>query len=173
MRRRSDKVVAGLDLSLTCPAVVVIPSGWVLGDWPNLARARLITDPVNDDHARAMRIIKIVGFVRDFVLSQGATDWFVEDYAFSKRSSSVTKLAELGGHARAEFLTYGKPLRAVPASQARKLLLGKLPRKDAKLAVQNALYTHGAKFEDDNECDAFCVANFGLSEVGLPFLSLA
>ena len=111
--------------------------------------------------------------MRDFAISHQVFHCYVEDYAFSRRSSSVTKLAELGGHARCEFLSYGRVLTPVPASAARKLLLGKLPRKDAKVAVQAALYGADALLNNDNECNAFAVANFGLSEQGCVALTLA
>jgi Holliday junction resolvasome RuvABC endonuclease subunit len=173
---RVRPVVAGLDLSLTCPACVVIPDGWKLGDWRNLERTRAIVPSVQDrdpDRSKAIRLIKIVGRLREFVLENRATHCFVEGYAFSRHSSSVTKLAELGGYARVEFFSYGRVLREVTVSQARKLLLGKLPPRDAKKVVEAQLKRHGAEFADDNECDAFAIANWGLSELGLPFVCLA
>jgi Holliday junction resolvasome RuvABC endonuclease subunit len=170
---RNRRSVLGLDLSLTRPAGVAIPAGWVLGDWGSLAVTSLETAPCETDEDRIKRIILIVGHMRDFALRHRVSDCFVENYAFNAHSSSVTKLAELGGAARVEFFLGGWFLHSVPASSARKLLLGKLPRKGAKVAVQQALYRHGATFRNDDECDAFCVASFGLSEIGLPFLSLA
>jgi Holliday junction resolvasome RuvABC endonuclease subunit len=172
VRRRAGAIV-GLDLSLKRPAACAIPRDWELGKWSDLRWTSLETAPVETEHDRIVRIIKIVGHVREFALENRASDCFVEGYAFSARSSSVTKLAELGGHARVEFLSYGRMLRTVVASQARKLLLGKLPQKNAKVMVQQALYAHGAPFSNDDECDAFVVANFGLSELGLTALTLA
>jgi Holliday junction resolvasome RuvABC endonuclease subunit len=170
---RDPATVVGLDLSLTRPAACAIPHDWEIGKWRDLAWTSLETEPVENEHDRIVRIIKIVGHVRDFALVNRASNCFVEQYAFSRRSSSVTKLAELGGHARVEFLTYGRMLQTVVASQARKLLIGKLPPKNAKVMVQQALYAHGAPFPNDDVCDAFVVANWGRSELGLTALSLA
>jgi Holliday junction resolvasome RuvABC endonuclease subunit len=174
MRTRKRVVVLGLDLSLRRPAAVVIPHSWELGAWNDLARLSFEPEEPKSDRERYMRIGGIVTRMIAFAREHGATYAGVEDYAFSKSSSSVTKLAELGGHARVEFLhRMGLVLRPVVASQARRQLLGALPRKDAKLAVQVALWSAGAPFANDDECDAFCVASFMLTEVGLVALSLA
>jgi Holliday junction resolvasome RuvABC endonuclease subunit len=174
MRLPKRIVILGLDLSLRRPAAVVIPDGWELGRWDDLARLSFEPFEVASDRERYQRIGGIVARLIGFARERQVTYAFVEQYAFSKSSSSVTKLAELGGHARVEFLRRtGLVLRPVVASQARRQLLGALPRKDAKLVVQLALGAAGAPFPNDDECDAFTVANFGLTELGLVALSLA
>jgi len=49
---------------------------------------------------------------------------------------------------------------------ARKLLLGKVPRSDVKVAVFEALRAAGASFDTLDEADAFCAANLGLADAG-------
>lgn len=99
----------------------------------------------------------------------------VEDYAFSRKSSSVTRLAELGGivridlwRARPEWLPH-----EVTASQARKVLLGKVPQKDAKDWTQaNVRRLKGeAIYWTEDEVDAVVVANFAAQIAGWAPLS--
>ena len=177
--RRSAKspAVAGLDLSLRCPAVCVIPEGWKVGDWKTLRCESFPTDPLGYDVGTPEGSIERIDYVIEKVrgVVGGVERIFVEQYAFSRSSSSTTKLAELGGAIRWAYWVADpwRVLRTVTASQARKLLLGKLPQKGAKVAVQAALYANGAPFKNDDECDAYCIANFGLSESGYPHLTLA
>jgi Holliday junction resolvasome RuvABC endonuclease subunit len=174
MRTQKRTVVLGLDLSLRRPAAVVIPAGWELGRWQDLKRLSFEPLEVASDRERYMRVGGIVARMIVFAREHEVSYAGVEDYAFSKSSSSVTKLAELGGHARVEFLRrMGLLLRPVAASQARRQLLGALPPKNAKILTQRALYAAGAPFANDDECDAFAVANFMLTELGLVALSLA
>jgi hypothetical protein len=174
VRRLIRPVVLGLDLSLRQPAAVVIPFGWRLGDWPTLWRYSFATEDPKSDRERYQRIGGIVDRMAQFAHTRRVTHAYIEDYAYSRSSSSVTKLAELGGHARVEFLRrLGLVLHPVGEAQARRLLLGRLPPKDRKVAAQRALYAAGAPFANGDECDAFVVANFGLSEFGLTALTLA
>lgn len=172
--------VVGFDLSLKAPAACFIPAGWELGDWNRLTSTTyvghddaLVRTTADGLRWQYRRLAKISEWARAFVLTHRAAHTFVENYAFSKSSSSVTRLAELGGVARVELLTYGRTLIPIVASSARKLILGKVPREDQKVVTQQALWDHGAEFANGDECDAFVVANAGLSEIGLPFLSLA
>jgi hypothetical protein len=169
--------VIGIDPSLTRSAVVIIPPGWELGDWLTLRWCSVEVPP--GDGTERQRVERMGEIVHDLVEFVHSNSWspsraFVESYAFNARSASVTKLAELGGILRHQYLIeFGTALEPVTASQARKQLLGKLPRKDQKLAVQLALGRAGAPFENGDEVDAFVCANFGLTECGLTALSLA
>ena len=60
------------------------------------------------------------------------------------------------------------PLGFVNQSSARKTLLGKLPQKDRKQHVIEALKAAGADFEDGDQFDAFCAMNARLAELGIP-----
>jgi hypothetical protein len=184
---RRRRGVVGFDLSLRAPAACFIPPGWALGDWACADFGYETFDPRHEvrdeEHAELRaayrRIGAIVHWAADFVeMHQNRhacpVEVFVENYAFSKSSSSVTKLAELGGAMRFHFYVARRTVvRSVVASSARKLILGKLPRKDVKTVTQQALWDHGAPFADGDQADSFVVANAGLSELGLPFLSLA
>ena len=68
---------------------------------------------------------------------------------------------------RVEKLSYAE--RGMICRQVQNYML----HEQTKVATQQALWDAGAPFEDGDQCDAFVVANAGLSELGLPFLSLA
>ncbi len=61
----------------------------------------------------------------------------------------------------------------VHSASARKLLLGKLPRKDVKVFTQAKVYAMGAPmWWTGDMIDSFTIANYGRSQVGLPALSV-
>ena len=170
----------GLDLSLSSPAAVAIPRGWRVGDWSTLTTLTFRTSapdaPAGSSYEkeRIARLQHISDRMLSFARCVKAETCWVEDYGYSKRSSSVTKLAELGGVVRVDFLRVGLVVRPLTASTCRTLLLGKLPRSDQKIAVQNALFAAGAPKEwNEDTCDALVVANGARAEQGLLFLSLA
>jgi len=180
--RRVAPAVLGLDLSLKRSAACFIPAGWELGEWGDLTFASFPTPDVvpnlsveEAQVARMKRIDHVAERVVDFATNRcEPTHVRVEEFGFSKHSTSVTALGELRGVVRREvWRATGKMMVPITVSAARRLLLGHLPRKDAKVLVQQALYKHGAPFDDDDQCDAFCVANAGLAELGLIAVTLA
>jgi hypothetical protein len=198
-RARPDVPVVGLDLSLTRPAAVRIPAHWSPGDWGSLEWWAGDDVPRvaghEDDAGRCRRMIWISDRVLDFVVNRSPrTDAvFAEEYAFSQGGPTARKLAENGGVVRVELFRYGRVMRTVVAASARKFLLGKCPQRDPKVYVQAALWGAGAPLAEklvrkyrggweprtagahwgEDECDAFCVANWGRAEIGLTGLTLA
>lgn len=66
---------------------------------------------------------------------------------------------------RLKLVRAGVSIRTANMSTARKLLLGKLPRKGAKHAANAALHAAGSPAWTLDEADAFvAVINLGLSE---------
>jgi hypothetical protein len=177
--RVTGPTIIGLDLSLRGPAAVAIPFDWAF-DW-KLQHATFgyeLKEPTEE--TRIERLLTISRDVRMFIrrnLPKGAADAsgvkvYVENYAFSRSSSSVTKLAELGGIVRGEvWREFGLTLTPVTASSARKLFLGHCP-KGAKEMVEAELAGLDAPFKGNDECDAFVVANFGRAEHGLAAFTL-
>jgi hypothetical protein len=172
----------GFDLSLSAPAAVALPLDWTPGDW---ARCKSWLGkpptPKNQDDLRGQldRYDAIaswaVNAVRETLEWQPATtelDGFVEAYGFSKNNASASRIMESGGVVKMRlYEKFGLVLTPVTSSETRKLLLGFNPRKpkyDAKVVIQDALFNRAGapKTWDDNQCDAFAVANFGLSNLG-------
>jgi hypothetical protein len=81
-------------------------------------------------------------------------------------ADQCSHLGEVGGVVRLELVRAGIELRTANMGTARKLLLGKVPRSDAKMAVYAALRAAGARFETADEAHAMAAANLGLSELG-------
>ena len=159
--------VAGLDLSLTGAAACVIPSDWGQ-DFRAVTTMRVGHGLARDasDADQLGRLMRLRAEVVDFLTKQRATHVFVEQYAFGAKSRAHA-LGELGGVVKVECLELGLPVRSVSPSEARKFLLGSLPKADQKVKTQLAVYAAGApKSWSGDEVDAFVVANWGLSEIG-------
>lgn len=162
--------IVGFDLSLTAPAAVAIPVDWKPGDWKRVKSWLLKPlSPKSDDLAGQFKRYKVIlswieGIISGSIFIGAA---FIEQYAFSRNNSQASKLMELGGCARLKMYDRCLVPVTVNTSQARKLMLGKVPKGDQKLAVQRYLFDAGApKDWEENICDACCVANYGLSECG-------
>ena len=175
--------IIGFDLSLTAPAAVALPLDWRPGSWRRV-EAEVIRPPppgsADDLVAQQRRYITIAGWAVGFVSRfSGTRHLFRESYGFNQNTANGSRLMESGGIACCDiYRRYKLAVRPVAASSARKFLLGFNPSKrtghDAKVEVRAALYKAGAsKKWDDNICDAFVVANFGLTEVGAVGLSVA
>ena len=170
---RNDPVVLGLDLSLRCSAAVVIPPYWRTG-WKSLTTMtvgkELKADATESD--RLDRIVFIMERIGEFALKHGVTHAFVEQYAFSQGTSHAHALGELGGLVKVRLHLAHIGVATVVASQARKFLFGKMPAKGAKKVAVAQLKTMGAEFDTEDEYDAFVVANYGRSELGMTALAL-
>ena len=179
--------VVGLDMSLTGTAAVAFPAGWDRAT-KDVRSMTVGTPLVKATGAQKIeRIFNIVTAVVDFVRESGRPckvsggvsampAVFIEGYAYSARSASVTQLAELGGAVRYALLRdLGIIAREVPASSARLYLLGKLPRGKGtqKPAAVAGVRACGFEFGTVDEFDAWVITNFGLAEVGGVGFSLA
>jgi hypothetical protein len=174
-----EQTVVGLDLSLQRPAACIIPGRWRVGDWNTVVSqswefSRVEGEGRDFECRRIARLVEIAATVCHFAAVPGAAI-AAEGYAFSRRSASVTKLAELGGVIRARLAERHRVfLVPVTASTARKFLLGYNPRSEPKKYVQAALRDVGAPFwEDPDQCDAFACANVYRAELGMVGLTLA
>ncbi len=157
-------VLMGLDLSATAAAACSVPLDWD-GQWRRV-RTHVVGLPlprVASDLDRAMRCETIARALVAFAHDCEVRECWIESYAFSKRTNAHT-LAEVGGVVRLELVRGGIALRTANMSTARKLLLGKVPRKEAKQACHRTLWTAGSPPWTLDESDAFVAANLGLSE---------
>ncbi|MCK9358022.1 MAG: hypothetical protein M0R22_12900 [Dehalococcoidia bacterium] len=172
--------VVGLDLSLTGAAACYLPPDW---DYTMATmRTKLVGYQLTGAITpleRIARIDHIATSMKVFIRSIRQTDpyvkVYVEGYAFSARSSAVTKLAELGGAMRyALWTTFGIAVEEMVASRARVYLLGKLPRGKGtqKPAIVAALNSFGFEFGSLDEADAFVVANAARAELGMAGITL-
>ncbi len=168
----------GLDLSLRRSAVCFIPGDWevfVHGEvnWGALKTMTVGQDLKKDSspEEKADRLVKIAGSISEWISETSVV--FVEDYAYGMAGQSGMMLGELGGAVK-YALRYDVKLGVRPVNQstARKFLLGKLPQKDRAAVVVAQLEEWGCPFATSDEKDAFTIANYGRTELGMPGLTL-
>lgn len=173
MRRRlisKDRKVIGLDLSLRAAAACSIPLNWDQ-DLKKVTMAKFGYE-LDEDATERDKIDRLISIAHDvcvFCINEKAHRIAAEAYAFSAQSSSVTKLAELGGHVRADVLqTLDIAIETITPSRARKVLLQNCPSRDSKkFAVRNVKRLKGpTKHWTEDECDAFVIANCLLMHAG-------
>jgi len=159
-----NAAIAGLDLSATAAAIVSAPLRWD-NNWSRVrsvvAGEGLRRDATDEERAR--RCESIARTLLRFCDDNNVGQVWIEGYAFNQRTSAHT-LGEVGGVVRLELVRAGIAIRTANMSTARKLLLGKLPRKGAKVAAYEALRAAGCPAWTLDESDAFVCANLGLSE---------
>jgi len=165
-------MIVGLDLSLTGLGMAAVPPDWDL-DWKHVQTHRVSCPLPRNATLRQQtdRLRSLALDCRVFAVRVGATHVWGEDLP-TARAFNLVSLGELRGAVRLELLREcGLDLHFAPQSSVRKFLLGRLPRKDRKAHVVEALKAAGANFGSDDECDAFAVANWGLSEIGAPCMA--
>jgi hypothetical protein len=168
--------VMGLDLSLRATGIALIPLDW------DCQLDRVITKTVGfplaanaPDGERIERCERIAAECKRLVYSHGVIGCWIEGYAFGQGQRSA-HLGELGGIVRQALRSLGCPFHTAPLSSARKLLLGKTPKGKgaAKRAVVAALRASGAPASwTVDEYEAVVIANYGISELGIPCLAQA
>lgn len=170
--------VVGLDLSLRSAAAAFVPSTFK----GNTKHVRVQTWGYElDREASEESLAK-----RRHIIATGIREWlrglskkhivervFIEEYAFSRNSSSATGLHELGGVVKNVLLEASFHFTSVTASSARKTLLQKLPKKDIKAFTEDNVrrLAGEALYWNADEVDAFVVANHGMMLMGWTPLS--
>ncbi len=166
-------VVLGVDLSLTGLGLVAVPVSWDLR-WGQVARCSLgLNLPAGaSPREHMLRRRALCDDVARWASRRSVTHVWFEGYPMGGRLFNIDKLAELGGVLKDRFADLGLYPESVPEVTARKLFLGHLPQRDRKAVVAETLRQIGADFDDKDQADAFVVANYGLSELGAPFLAI-
>jgi hypothetical protein len=174
----SNRVVMGIDASLTGTGLVAVPFDWGL-DWSRVARAKLglgLSKGASEVE-RVRRLDFICSRMAEFAEKHDVTDVFMEQYALSARTERTRAFAlgELGGNIKRDVVIgLGLPLTVVAPATAR-ALLGKFSARGKKGApkpppvkdqVQAVLRSTGLPVGwDGDETDAWVVANWGLSGI--------
>ena len=174
----SFDAVLGVDLGTRVTAAVLVPLNWD-GNWTRVQHVTCGEQLHRDatDWQRVLRTAGIAQVLARLAASRSSVVAYSESYGYSQRTAAHT-LGELGGVVRYVLSRDGVELRTANLSSARKLLLGKVPRKgqDAKEEIRVTLRAAGAPadpFESLDVCDAFTAANWGLAELGAYALAQA
>ena len=173
-RRPLRAIVCGLDLSLRGTGVAIVDATtWGL-DVTRVRTRRFgeqLPKTASPDE-KADRLDLIVNAVLVEIVARGVTHVFVEDYSYGM-AQGAHQLGELGGTIRLCLRrAFGHAPTPVNNSTARRFFLGAgAPRKGIKNHVAAVGKAMKLPFAGD-ELDAFVVANYGLSELGFPALSI-
>jgi len=159
-------MIVGIDSSLTAFGLCAIPAAFSVHDWNRLKMRTVVTKPGSCD---ADRFAHIARCAVSFCAAMNADAVFIEDVPSLLRSKSTKRLTKLSGVVEHELRkNLGLEPTLVNISSARKLLLGSVPRGElAKVVVFESCRSFSPLFEDDAQADAFAVANYGRSEMGL------
>jgi hypothetical protein len=166
--------VIGIDLSLRRTAAVHLPADWIPGTWDGVQSMVSEQEGVEgrDPEAHAYRLHAIAERLATFIGVCKVKHVYCEDHAYGLAGRGGVTLAELAGAVKGRLFARGVVVIPVNMMTARKLLLGKLPRKGAATAVQDALKQMGSPFEGSDEGDAWTVANWGRTELGMAGVTL-
>ena len=169
-------VVLGIDLSMRGLGLCAVPTDWDR----DFRRVRAITlaVPLRKDatiREQIERLGSLSSDVRTWAGRACATHAFVESYAYGMTTMAHT-LGELGGVIKLELSRAGLQVAASNQSSARKLLYGRTPPRgitgtQRKAWLYEPLRLCGLPLVDHDQGDAFCAANWGLSELGAPCLA--
>lgn len=161
----------GIDLSLRQTAAVIAIAGTNVPGHSMTCGEDLTHDATAEE--KLLRMRKITEALIAFREQHRASHVFVEQYAYNmSQASRAHSMGELGGIVKNAFFDSGVIVLPVVATQARKFLFGRLPAKGAKKEASRRLKVMGFVFRTEDEGDAFIVANYGLSELGYPALSV-
>lgn len=150
-----SEVFIGLDLSLTGTGYCAVDSTGEI-----IESGVIVTKKLPKDYRR---IKYIRDEIREFLTKFASKSYkvFVEGYSFGSKGRSVFDIAELGGIVRMMLIEEFNSAALVPPTSLKKWVCGKgNAKKD--LMLLNAFKKFGKEFDDDNECDAYCLARFGM-----------
>lgn len=180
-RRIKVPYIVGLDLSLTGTGICMLPPVWEPGDWlsvyTKMVGYSLPKDASEIDYTVRLSTIasSVIAAIQTSIPKGSHIKVFIEQYAYNMAMvSRAHRLGEIGGVVKMQLLTNGYMFESVPATTARKLLLGTVPRKDQKKLTVAALRAAGANLgKEEDRYDAFVIANHGRAVCGLPALTLS
>lgn len=166
--------VIGLDLSLTSPGVCRIPLDWGC-DFRrcNVSQSAQKGKAPRDDMERAQRLDGLCCIIeQEIALCPGRIRGVAIESLPTHGAHNLVTLGELHGVVRCMLMRRRIWTRTAPQATARKLLLGALPRKDAKEVVRQTVRSfEGCASWGGDEVDAFVAANWLLAEMGEAFVS--
>ena len=151
--------IIGLDLSLTSTGVAVYDEDTDC----------ITTDVIKtcNKHTDTERYYTILHRISNYFISKNV--FFIEGYSFGSfsKSSSMSKLIELGGIIKYDLWLKGVPYIKVPPTTLKKFITGKgnAKKEDIKLAVYKK---YGREFKTSDEADAFSLVVLGIKYCKTP-----
>jgi len=156
MSKNNEQAIIGIDLSLSSTGISV----------RNIDRYdfyNIKTSKKTNIYERYIEISnKIIEIVKMYISLEPII--YIEDYAFSRKSKSVHKLAELGGVVKtAIYSKLNVDFIAVPITSWKKKILGNGRLKKSEIKKRTEL-KFNMIFNNQDICDAFCIMKYGEAE---------
>lgn len=171
-RRASSGSVIGLDLSLTSVGMVAIPIGWNQ-DMSKVAVATCGYKLTNEATLsnQYLRYLQIAYDVLDFCVNHRARHIWIEDHAYTAPGAQSARTKEMTGCVKTKlFEEHGLVAQTIQAAAARNVLLGRIPKqgkgKTKIYVLRNVRRLPWTTYWNDDQCDAFTVANYGIMKAG-------
>lgn len=145
----------GLDLSVANTGVVVINR-----DTKILHQDVIKTKPKSDIE---MRIAVIHTQVAEVVNAFAPDFIYIEELAHGARGDAILELAGVNYFVRTRFYQAGIRYKMIAPGTLKKFITGKGNAKK-ELMLKEVYKRWGADFNDNNECDAYCLARMALEQ---------
>lgn len=141
--------ILGLDLSLTSTGYCVLHNKEI--------GIKGTIKPKNRGMKRLTYILEEISTITPF----GSLDLVViEGYSFGSRAGQAFSIGELGGFIKQWIYSTGTKTIIVPPQTLKKFVAGKGGFKK-NMMMMKAFKKYGLEFNNDDECDAFCLAKMG------------
>ena len=149
------KHFVGIDLSLTGTGLII------LDDQAQILEQKLVrTTPATSIEHRLLYILGEIDFVKNIMNGPGI---YIEDLSFGSRGQAMFQLAGLHYLVRTFFYKSMVWFNVISPASLKKFVTGKgNAKKD--LMLLKTYKKWGIEFQDDNLCDAYCLARMLLHD---------
>ena len=142
----------GIDLSLSGTGVVVLDD-----DGQMIENHLISTTPKQTIEERILEISnKIVEIRNRYKLCT----FFIEGLSFGSRGQKMLELAALHYYVRIDIFCSHHDYHVIPPTKVKKYITGK-GNCEKNLMLLKAYKKWNVEFDNDNVCDAFCMAKYG------------
>lgn len=156
-----NSISIGLDLSLVGTGIVVLDKGQII--YQGLIKSKPVGDRPLDE---LKRIRKIVAEIKEVVGKHTPDVAIIENLAFAVRSTTaLTQLAALNYFTRAVLSDLDIPWYLVAPTSLKKFATGNGASKKDVMLIE-VFKRWGVTILNDNENDAYCLAQVGLCLLG-------
>ena len=151
-------ICIGIDPSFTGTGLIALSNG-------SVKKERLIASNSKDDVED--RLVYIADRIVDFCVEFTKPVIYMEGIAFAKKSTYAHQLGALHFYIRIRLKQIRQTYTVVPPTELKKFVTGKGNcKKD--LMLMKTYKRWGVEFDDDNLCDAFCLAKYAQSKIKIP-----
>ena len=146
----------GIDLSLRGTGMLLLNEKYEI-----IEQELISTNAKQDTEERILEIADKLSFIKNI---KNLKTLSIEGLAFGARGQRMLELAALHYYIRIMFYDEKIPFKVIPPTVIKKYLTGKgNSKKD--LMLMKAYKKWGVEFEDDNLCDAYCLARYAISQL--------